>query len=285
MKENNDLLTGLCASSPNRRSLLRTLGVASAMAGTVTIGGSKKLLAQSGTPSVVDVLQFALNLEYLEAEFYTEATMGQTIDQVGIDITGTGTAGPTTGGHQVNFANNFVFTGQVAAEIGRDERNHVTLIRGALMQAGITPVAKPAINLNALGVGFGNIAQFLTLARIFEDIGVSAYAGAAGLSTVANSPYIGTAAQILAAEAEHVGNIRLQVARLNISTTPLDSVDIIPPPSGTQFISVNSNTGLCAARTPGQVLYLAYGNKANATSGGFFPNGVNGAIRTSTTKA
>lgn len=86
------------------------------------------------------------------------------------------------------------------------------LIRGALWAAGISPVTKPAINLNALGVGFANESSFLTLARIFEDIGVSAYAYAAGVPTVANSSYIGTAARILAAEAEHVGSIRLQVA-------------------------------------------------------------------------
>jgi hypothetical protein len=234
---------------------------------------------------VVDVLQFALNLEYLEAEFYTVATMGQTIDQVGIGITGSGNAGPTTGGNQVNFSNNLVFTGQVAMEIGQDERAHVALLRQALTAANVMPIAKPAINLGALGIGFANVVQFLTLARVFEDIGVSAYAGAAGLPFVASSPYIGTAARILAAEAEHVGNIRLQIARLNISTAALDGVDIIPPPSGQKFISVDATTGLCAVRTPGQVLYLAYGNAANTTSGGFFPAGVNGILNTSSASA
>lgn len=278
------LVPEILAESPNRRSLLKTLGLATSAAGAV-LATSGKLQAQSTSPTVVDVLQFALNLEYLEAEFYTVATMGQTIDQVGIGITGSGNAGPTTGGSQVNFSNNLVFTGQVAMEIGQDERAHVALLRQALNAAGITPVAKPAINLNALGIGFGNIMQFLTLARVFEDIGVSAYAGAAGLPFVANSPYIGTAARILAAEAEHVGNIRLQVARLNIATAALDGVDVMPPPSGQKFISVDAATGLAAVRTPGQVLYLAYGNAANATSGGFFPAGVNGTINTSSTSA
>ena len=129
------------------------------------------------------------------------------------------------------------------------------------------------------------MVEFLTLARVFEDIGVSAYAGAAGLPFVANSPYIGTAAQILAAEAEHVGNIRLQIARLNISTVALDKLDIIPPPSGQKLISVDAVTGLSAVRTPGQVLYLAYGNAANVASGGFFPAGVNGNINTSSASA
>jgi hypothetical protein len=278
------LIPEIISESPNRRSLLKTLGLATSAAGAV-LAATGKLEAQSTTLTVVDVLQFALNLEYLESEFYTVATMGQTIDQVGIGITGSGNAGPTTGGNQVNFSNNLVFTGQVAMEIGQDERAHVALLRQALSAANIMPIAKPAINLGALGIGFANVVQFLTLARVFEDIGVSAYGGAAGLPFVANSPYIGTAAQILAAEAEHVANIRLQIARLNISTTALDGVDILPPPSGQKFISVAATTGLSAVRTPGQVLYLAYGNAANVTSGGFFPAGVNGNINTSSVSA
>lgn len=279
-----NLISDVLAESPNRRSLLRTLGVASAAAGAAIVTGGK-LQAQSTSLTPADVLQFALNLEYLESEFYTTATMGKTIDQVGIGIDGSGNTGPTTNWSQVNFSNNLVFTGQVAMQIGADERAHVTLIRGALQAAGVMPIAKPAINLGALGIGFANMLQFLTLARIFEDIGVTAYGGAAGLPFFASSPYIGTAARILATEAEHVGNIRLQVARLNISTPTLDGVDIPPPPSGSNFISADTTDGLTAIRTPGQVLYLAYGNQANATSGGFFPDGVNGVINMSSASA
>ncbi len=70
------------------------------------------------------------------------------------------------------------------------------------------------------------------------------------------------------------------MARLGIASSALDSVDIVPPPSGTYFFSVDPTTALTAIRTPGQVLYLAY-NAANATSGAFFPMGVNGNLRTS----
>jgi hypothetical protein len=275
-----DLISDVVEQSPNRRSLLKKIGIATAATGAALAAGGLKLSADPSSPTVVDVLQFALNLEYLEAEFYTTATMGKTIDQVGIGISGSGRSGATTGWHQVSFSNSTVFTGTVASQIGNDERNHVTLLRTALSNAGIEPVAKPEINLGALGIGFANEAQFLTLARVFEDIGVSAYGGAAQLSSVTSSPYIGTAARILAAEAEHVANIRLQVARLAIASSKLDSVDIIPPPSGTYFFSIDPSTGLTAIRTPGQVLYLAY-NAANATSGGFFPNGVNGNLHTS----
>ena len=283
MKKNN-LVSDVLAEAPNRRSLLRTLGIASAAAGAAVMTG-EKLQAQSSSLTAVDVLQFALNLEYLESEFYTTATMGKTIDQDGIGIDRVGTTGPTYGWNQVHFSNNLVFTGEIAMQIGQDERDHVTLLRGALSAAGVTPIAKPTINLGALGIGFANMLQFLTLARIFEDIGVTAYGGAAGLPFFASSPYIGTAARILAVEAEHVGNIRLQVARLNISTPQLDGVDIPPPPSGTDFISADNTTGLSAIRTPGQVLYLAYGNAANVTSGGFFPQGANGVINMSSAGA
>lgn len=277
---NKTVISDLLAESPNRRSLLRKLGMAGAAAGAAFASGGISLKADPSSPTPVDILQFALNLEYLEAEFYTVATLGKTIEEVGIGISGSGRTGPTTGGKKVNLSNSPVFTDRVAEEIGADERAHVTLLRTALKDAHVEPIAKPEIFLDALGIGFSCEASFLTLARIFEDIGVTAYGGAAQLHSFTSSPYIGTAARILAAEAEHVGNIRLQVARLGIATKPLDSADIIPAPSGKKFISVNS-MGLTEIRTPGQVLYLAYGGNANATSGGFFPEGVNGRLHTS----
>lgn len=263
----------------SRRGFVRQMGMASAgLASFLALADSASAQSQI---TDVDILQFALNLEYLEAEFYTVARTGKTIDQMGIGITGAGTPGATTGGKKVTFIEGSTLA-RSADEIGADERAHVALLRTALTAAGAQPVAKPAINLNALGVGFGSQEEFITLARAFEDVGVTAYAGAAPLIT--NKDYLGVAARILAAEAEHTGNLRLHAALYNVRVTALDPVDVVPPPAGTKFGSLDDN-GLAAIRTPGQVLNIVYGGAANANSGGFYPSGFNGNIRTSTAGA
>ncbi len=261
----------------DRRNFVKRLGMTGA--------GIGAFMAASGTLKAditdIDILQFALNLEYLEAEFYTVARTGKTIDQLGIGITGGGNSGGTTGGKKVTFIEGSTLA-LSADEIASDERAHVTLLRTTITSLGGTPIAKPAINLNALGTGFESQEAFLTLARAFEDVGVSAYAGAAPL--IQNKTVLAAAARILAAEAEHVANVRLHVGLYQVPTAALDAVDILPPPTGKRYMSLDSN-GLSAVRTPGQVLFIVYGFKANATSGGFFPNGVNGNINTSSAAA
>lgn len=260
----------------DRRQFLQRLGLAST--GIAAFLASTKSAEAATAITDVDILQFALNLEYLEAEFYTVAVTGKTIDQTGITITGSGNAGATTGGQKVTFFDNSSLA-LTAAEIGEDERAHVTLLQKTITSLGAAPIAKPAINLNALGVGFASQEGFVTLARAFEDTGVSAYGGAAPL--ISSSSLLGYAARILATEAMHAGNIRLHASLYRAATAALDSVDIIPPPSGTQYISVDAN-GLTAVRTPGQVLSIVFGGP-NLTSGAFFPNGVNGTLNTSST--
>jgi hypothetical protein len=234
-----------------------------------------------------DVLNFALNLEYLEAEFYTYATTGKSITSFGIGTKGRANGanatdgGSTVGGKKVTFSND-PLTHDMAEQIGADERAHVVLLRGAL---GSAAVAMPNINLGALGFGFNDENDFLRAARILEDVGVTAYSGAAGL--LKTPEIITTAACLLAAEAEHAAGIRTQIARLKIAATSLDGVDLAPPPTGPakQIFSIKDSDGLVATRTAGQVLYLALGGKAGLKQGGFFPTGLNGPITTSTEAA
>lgn len=263
----------------DRRSFIKGLGVAGlAGAAAVATGAAH---AQSPITDV-DIVNFALNLEYLEAEFYSVAYYGQTLAQRGYTFGGSGQPGPTTGGSKVSFAPTDVFTQSVAWELAQDEFAHVLFLRQTLASMGVQPVTKPAINLDALMTGFGSPSEFLFLGRAFEDVGVTAYGGAAPL--IQDSTILGYAARILATEALHAGSIRLQIARFGIPTMPLDGVDIVPPPSGKKFFS-NDQNALTETRTPGQVLYLVYGDQANVTSGGFFPNGVNGNLNTSSAAA
>ncbi|MGH9453527.1 MAG: ferritin-like domain-containing protein [Terriglobia bacterium] len=266
----------------NRRKFLGGVGAAGLGAAAATLmGGSLSSLHASGPSSFQpdgitdeDILNFALNLEYLEAEFYTVAITGKYIEQIGIGVNGSGTYGATTGGKLVQFPASSQLA-RIAAEIAYDEQQHVLFLRSALngMQ-----IAKPAINLDALGIGFQSWKQFLTLARAFEDVGVSAYGGAAPL--IANKTTLGYAARIAETEALHSGNIRLNVAQFKIYVQPVDGLDVLPPPAGQNFFTVNSQA-LAVIRTPSQVLAIVYGNSAPGTdSGGFFPDGVNGNINT-----
>lgn len=280
-----DLIQDVIAASSNRRSMIRKLGIATAAVAAGATAGGKKLSAQSTTPTPTEVVQFALNLEYLESEFYSVATMGKTLEARGYNfMSGVGTYGSTTTAYgAVNFSNSLVDTGQVAKFLEIDELNHVLVLRAAL---GNNAIAKPAINLDALaakGASLLNEATFLTMSRILEDIGLSAYAG--GAPYLSGSPYLLTAARITGVEGEHVANVRLQIARLGIASSMLDGADVVPPPTGSNFFSTNPSNGLCAIRTPGEVLYLAYGNMAGVTMGGFFPAGVNGPLKMSSEPA
>ena len=276
------LIDEVVSASPNRRSFLKTIGAATAGVTALSVAGITPALGQTATE--VEVLKFALNLEYLEAEFYTYALYGQGIELFNIGVTGSANGSNPSGGMVTSGGKKVVFSQpeeaisfELADQIGGDERAHVKLLRTAL---GAEVIAKPNINLNALGFGFGSVNEFLRLSRIFEDIGVSAYGGAAGLLTT--PAIITVAARILAAESEHVAAIRTQIVHRGVTTAALDAADIIPPPSGKLPLSINPTNGMPAIRTPGEVLFLAFGGKANATSGGFFPSGVNGAIITST---
>lgn len=279
---------GLGGSLLNRRSFFRKAGLAGfGLAGASITAGKLGLMdALPGatalglkTPSVgatgitdVDILNFALNLEYLEAEFYVVALTGKTLEEYGVPLNGTGNYGKTTGGKRVNFEGRLA---NIALEIGYDEVEHVLLLRNAL---GGDAVAKPAIDLDALGIGFADPKEFLQLSRAFEDTGVSAYGGAAPLIT--STAYLATAVQIALTEALHSSNVRLQIAQRNIPTTALDSIDVLPPPSGTQYFETNKQ-GLTNVRTTSEVLAIVYHNSASGTSsGGFFPDGVNGVINT-----
>lgn len=274
----------------DRRNFLKGVGLTGlSVAGAAMVGGKLGLL--NGMPGAeklglapssvdaasytdVDILNFALNLEYLEAEFYTAVVTGKTLDQSGFNLSGKGTYGPTTGGKKVAITGSFAKQlNMTLNSIMNEEQTHVKFLRSAL---GSYAVAKPAINLNALGIGFGSTIEVITLARAFEQTGESAYAGAAHLIT--DKSYLTAAARILVVESEHTGNLRLFCDLYNVPTAKIDWHDVLPPPSGPNMFTVDSNA-LAPIRTTSEVLAIVYASSKGGTSrGGFFPMGVNGAI-------
>jgi len=281
----------------NRRAAVLLSGAALA---SMAIG--QRVMAQSTTVTDTDILNFALNLEYLEAQFYTLATTGKTIDQIGIGITGpNGAAGGSVtvkSNPMVPFATPLLE--QFAQELALNEQNHVTFLRSAL---GTSAVAMPNIDLmnsfNALaqaaGLGssfdpFASEANFLLGAFIFEDVGVTAYHGAAGM--ISNATYLDKAAGIMAVEAYHAGSIRQRIfaagsaaqaasaqiaaARASLDGTNNDDIGVGVSNGAATVVDADSNA-IAFSRTTTQVLKVVYGG--GATGGAFFPNGLNGNIK------
>jgi hypothetical protein len=266
-----DALQELVESGVSRRKFAKAAIAAGFTIGAAALIDGSQSDAEAQSITDVDILNFALNLEYLEAEFYTVATTGRRIADLGIGIDGIGSSGATTGGSMLALDDRLA---QVALSLANEEQMHVRFLRTAL---GSAAVAKPAINLEALGLGFRSVTEFLTLARAFEDVGVTAYNGAAPL--IRDSAILAAAASIGLTEAQHAGVLRFLVYDRAIRQPQLDSLDIPPlaSPSGRVF-NVFGN-GLTPARTPSQVLAIVYAStNAGTTRGGFFPNGVNGTI-------
>ena len=273
----------------------RRIVLKSSLATLLVLGASGlSTFAKAQAPiSDANILNFALNLEYLEAEFYLRAVTGQGL--AASDTTGTGTQGSVVGGRQVPFVTTAVQ--QYASEIANDERNHVRFLRSAL---GAAAVAEPAINFTqtfntlaqAAGLGasfdpFANETNFLLGSFVFEDVGVTAYHG--GARFIQNKNYLDAAAGILAVEAYHAGIIRTLVYQGGQATqsaaNAISAVRAALGGGGDEGVVVNGvanivpadANGIAYERTPGQVLNIVYaGGQAN--SFGFFPNRANGPL-------
>ncbi|MEQ3552110.1 ferritin-like domain-containing protein [Pseudonocardia nematodicida] len=288
----------------DRRRFLRAAGLTGAGVAGLGVLGAGVASATTGTEDDISdaaVLNFALNLEYLEAEFYLRAVTGKGLADSQID--GKGELGPVTGGYKVKFETKL--GRQYAAEIAQDERAHVDFLRSAL---GDAKVARPAIDLQdaftaaAMAAGligpgqtfdpFADETSFLLGAFIFEDVGVTAYKGASPL--VSNKTFLEAAAGILAVEAYHAGLVRtllLQGGAADAVGQISDARDSLDGPSdldqgvldrnGDANIVPADENSIAFSRTPGQVLNIAYLNPDSVTEGGFFPAGVNGPVNTS----
>jgi hypothetical protein len=287
----------------DRRRFMKTASAAGlGLVGAGVLAGIEAPSASAATDAnaISDsaILNFALNLEYLEAEFYSYAVFGSGLPSA---LTyGKGNRGPVEGGREVPFRSKSLK--QFATEIAKDEHEHVAFLRSAL---GGAAVARPEINIKtsftaaATAAGlikpgqtfdvYASEDNFLLGAFIFEDVGVTAYKGAAPL--ISNKTYLGAAAGILAVEAYHAANIRTVLYdrgladaanAISAARTSLDGPDDqgVTMNGVANIVPADSN-GLAFGRTPGQVLNIVYLTPHVANSGGFYPRGVNGQLHTS----
>jgi hypothetical protein len=286
----------------SRRSVLKRIGLGALGLGVLrSISGESKA-ASTGTSGSeatdAAILNFALNLEYLEAEYYNFAVTGQSITAQNVGISGSGSQGDVTikASSMVPFQTTAIQ--QYAREIAYDERNHVAFLRGAIAAAGGKPAARPAIDLlhsfdtlaRAAGLGgkfdpFASEENFLIGAFIFEDVGVTAYHGAAG--AISNKAYLSAAAGIMAVEAYHASEVRTLLYQMGTKTrsaaASISSLrDKLAGSSADQSIVVESqanivpsdSNGIAFSRSPRQIASIVFG-AAGANKGLFFPDGLN----------
>ncbi len=310
-------------SALSRRFFLKhtgRAGVAGALSASALLAASGQAEAESdadrerngrkdrdGRLNDIAILNFALNLEYLEAEYYLRAVDGTGLEAHGVAVTGTGAPGNVIikANPQVSFASEAIR--QYAKEIATDEKNHVVALRATIQSLGGVPAARPKIDLlnsfntlaSAAGIAptfdpFGSELAFLLGAFIFEDVGVTAYKGAAPL--IYNKGILEAAAGILSAESSHSAVVRTVLFALDASSTTdiagivqkiSDLRDVLDGPgdldqglldaTGSANQVVLDSNGIAFSRTARQVLNIVYG-AANATKGLFFPDGLNGQI-------
>ena len=307
-----------------RRAFMQALGY-SAVGAAVFGAAAGVTTPAAAAVSDFDILNFALNLEYLESTFYHYAYYGTDIPAtVTKGSQGEADGGLAVGGtgSKVPFKNNLVKA--YAAEIANEELRHVEFLRAGIAKFGGQFVARPQLNVGnafqaaatAAGIpgafnAYTNDTTFLIASYIFEDVGVTAYHGAASL--IASPAVLNYAAGILAVEAYHAGIIRTsmfaqdvasgtttfggitaQISALrsklaNMGAAGVDDVGIgsltaptivdVDAPAATMFIEIPGGDAIAYARSASpQVLNIVYGN-ANTTPGLFFPNGMNGTIR------
>jgi len=186
-----------------RRASLRSFtGIGKKIALTalpLTLGGLfKKAYAQtSGIPSVVDILNYALTLEFLESEFYKMGVM-------------------TT---------NLIPADEMASfTIIRDhEVAHVAALQATITSLGGMSVTQPTFDFTAGGMFadvFSNYDTFLAVSQTFEDTGVRAYKGQANnANLMANNDVLDAALRIHSVEARHASHVRMVRRRRNSDTT------------------------------------------------------------------
>lgn len=157
--------------------LMRGVLAAGAAYGALAVGPLVRSAFAQGSNADLEILNFALTLEYLEAAFY---------DQAGKEVSG-------LSGEAAGYVKTF----------GGEEQEHVDALTATITDLGGKPVKAPGVDF---GDAFSSVDTFLQTAITFEDLGVNAYNGAAPM--IKSKDLLATAGGIVQVEARHAAAIR-----------------------------------------------------------------------------
>jgi hypothetical protein len=278
-----------------RRSFLTACGAAGAGLSLPGLASADwaTTVANSGD---TDIFNFALNLESLEAEYYLRGTSGRGMS----DADAGSQPGRVNGGKQVPWKHDELK--EFMEEVAQNELAHVRFYRKVL---GTAAVSRPEIDIaagfagaaKAAGLGdnfdpFANEMNFFLGGMLMEDVGVTAYAGAA--AQISDKKFLTAAATILAVEAYHMGMARSALYqmgkeareaanKLSDARDKLDGADDLDQGievGGKANFVPSDMDGKAFTRTPQQVLRIVYlTDKAGVEGGGLYPKGMNGVLR------
>lgn len=320
-----DNLKSVMKNKVSRRKFIA--GVSAGMGATAAVtfasGCDQHHYSAPATPTTTtysdnDILNFALNLEYVESEYFLRAATG-----AGLSAADSGAnPGTVTGGTKVDFT--VTPTGgtipgsalqTVANELALVELEHLRFLRKTLGSAavdrpaidftgGFTMAATQAGIITATNTSFSPFSDpysFLLGAFVFADVGVTALNGAAPLikDKTTNLPI---AAGLLGVESYQAGEFRslltylggnyvtyaneISALRANAgggkeSQLPILSSTANGASSNSGQIVPSDSNSLAYARTTDQVLHILYlsASAGVVSQGGFFPKGLNGNIK------
>lgn len=277
----------------NGEAALAAMG---AVAASAALPLSQAVAQEPISPSDVDIFNFQLNLEYLEADYYLRGSMGTTLDE----LLRTSFGAPVRGGRKVNFSNP-VREGMMR-NIAANEVAHVRFVHQV---NGNRTIRRPPIDFEA---GFAAVAaaagipdfdpfasemDFFLGGMLFEDVGISVLKGAAKL--LRSLQLRESAAGLLGSEGYHMGAVRSVIYKMGdparSRATAISELrdrldgpqDLDQPPvqvGAMANIATSNHNGIAFGRTPQHALNIAYGKPGpGVMAGGFFPEGVNGRIR------
>ena len=184
--EHTDIQAVVTAPKSRRAFLTGSAAAAGLLAIAATGGSTRSAQAASLSRSLglheasdADILNFALTLEHLEAEFYKQVVDSGVLTSYSLGVI------TTLRDHEIA---------------------HVDFLTQALTDAGANPVEKlDSYNFDALG-DLSTEAGVLTASEALEETGVGAYTGAA--QYLDNKDYLDAAGSIEQVEARHHGAIR-----------------------------------------------------------------------------